>query len=178
MALGSVKFSSAASPCSRPRPDSPDPPQRQPNIGVTVGVDPHRAGLHAGGHAMPPVRCPRSRRPPPDYRRSRSRSESHPSSSSNGMTDKERVRKFPPVRSAFHGQHFAKHGGVRRSSRDRPLERRRSRRRRPRTCRRHIVEHGLHLACRNHGTHGRPLGRWVADANGASARGNAIIISS
>lgn len=27
MDFGSVKFSSAASPCSRPKPDSPDPPQ-------------------------------------------------------------------------------------------------------------------------------------------------------
>src|SRR5882757_9435101 len=36
----------------------------QPNIGVTVGVDPDRAGLHAGGHAMHPsdVRAPDARR--------------------------------------------------------------------------------------------------------------------
>src|ERR1700730_11308000 len=36
----------------------------QPSIGVTVGVDPYRAGLHAGGHAMHPsdVRTPDARR--------------------------------------------------------------------------------------------------------------------
>src|SRR5260221_8603870 len=37
-----------------------------------------------------------------------------------------------------------------------------------------VVEHGFHLSCRNHGTHGRPGGAGVADANGASARGNAV----
>src|ERR1700730_17848758 len=40
----------------------------QPNIGVTVGVDPYRTGLHAGGHAMQPagVRPPAARpRPAP-----------------------------------------------------------------------------------------------------------------
>src|SRR5258708_7348458 len=38
----------------------------QPNIGVTVGVDPYRAGLQAGGHAMHPsdVRAPDARREP------------------------------------------------------------------------------------------------------------------
>src|ERR1700736_2569129 len=36
----------------------------QPNIGVTVGVDPYRAGLQAGGHAMHPsdIRAPDARR--------------------------------------------------------------------------------------------------------------------
>src|ERR1700693_5359372 len=36
----------------------------QPNIGITVGIDPYRAGLHSGGHAMHPsdVRAPDARR--------------------------------------------------------------------------------------------------------------------
>src|SRR5260370_32488328 len=62
LGFGEVFERSIAVPAAEPRLARSSP--WQPNIGVTVSVDPHRSGLHARGHAMHPsdVRTPDARR--------------------------------------------------------------------------------------------------------------------